>query len=172
VYQCQWWWNFHVPGVFREWLLVTRQQRWTRATTTGLPLGAFVICISELQKGYIDHAVNLIPVRTRANCHSWPASRDDGNTAGGDIPCEGQRFRLDPSFDASHLYSPVARMVAKAMQVYGAIVTDKGGAVVTQAQDPRPYEASHGRVNPYPALLNPKNRYPGTPSTSCSTRYR
>jgi hypothetical protein len=76
------------------------------ATATGLPLGAFVIRISELQKGYIDHAINLIPVRTRANCHSWPASRDDGNTAGGDIPCEGQRFRLDPSFDASHLYSP------------------------------------------------------------------
>jgi hypothetical protein len=131
------------------------------ATATGLPLGAFVIRISELQKGSIDHAINLITVRTRANCHSWPASRDDGNTAGGDIPCEGQRFRLDPSFDASHLYSPVARMVARAMQVYGAIVTDKGGAVVTQAQDPRPYEASHGGVNPYPALLDPQNRYPG-----------
>jgi len=55
----------------------------------------------------------------------------------------------------------VARMVARAMQEYGAIVTDKGGAVVTQAQDPRPYEAGHNGVNPYPALLDPKNRYPG-----------
>jgi hypothetical protein len=47
------------------------------------------------------------------------------------------------------------------MQKYGAIVTDKGGAVVTQAEDPRPYKASHGGVNPYPALLDPQNRYPG-----------
>ena len=47
------------------------------------------------------------------------------------------------------------------MQKYGAIVTDKGGAVSTQAQDPHPYEATHGGTNPYPALLDPKNRYPG-----------
>lgn len=140
------------PGIFRHPL---------GASASGLPLGAFVIRISELQHGRIDHAVNLIPVRTQANCHSWPANRDDGNTAGANIPCEGQRFRLDPSFNVSKLYSPVARMVAKAMQVYGAIVTDKGGAVVTYAQDPRPYEASHHGTNPYPHLLDPKNRYPG-----------
>ncbi len=140
------------PGIFANPL---------GATATGLPLGAFVIRISELQRGHIDHSVNLITVRTQANCHSWPANRDDGNTAGSDIPCEGQRFRLDPSFDVSTLYSPVARMIARAMQVYGAIITDKGGALATQAEDPRPYEASHGGVNPYPALLDPQNLYPG-----------
>lgn len=102
-----------------------------------------MIRISELQKGHIDHAVNLITVRTQAGCYSWPANRDDGNTAGSDIGCEGQRFRLNPAFDVNRLYSPVARMVARAIQVYGAIITDKGGAVVTQAEDPRPYEASH-----------------------------
>ena len=140
------------PGIFAHPL---------GATATGLPLGAFVIRISELQHGKIDHAINLITVRTQARCFSWPANRDDGNTKGGNIPCEGQRFRLNPHFNASKLYSPVARMVARALQVYGAIITDKGGAVVTQAQDPRPYEARHRGVNPYPALLDPQNRYPG-----------
>jgi hypothetical protein len=140
------------PGIFAHPL---------GATATGLPLGAFVIRISELEHGKIDHAINLITVRTRARCFSWPASRDDGNTTGSNIPCEGQRFRLNPHFDAGKLYSPVARMIARALQVYGAIITDKGGAVVTQAQDPRPYEKSHRGVNPYPALLDPKNRYPG-----------
>lgn len=142
----------HNPGIFANPL---------GATATGLPLGAFVIRISELQRGHIDHAINLITVRTQANCFSWPANRDDGNTAGSDIPCEGQRFRLNPDFDVNSLYSPVARMVARAMQVYGAVITDKGGAVVTQAEDPRPYEAGHGGVNPYPALLDPQNLYPG-----------
>lgn len=34
-------------------------------------------------------------------------------------------------------------------------------AELDQAEDPRPYEASHGGVNPYPALLDPQNLYPG-----------
>jgi hypothetical protein len=129
------------------------------ASASGLPLGAFTIRISELRSGYIDHAINLIVPRTQASCFSWPATRDDGNTAGSDIPCEGQRFRLNPSFKVNTLYSPAARTIARAMQKYGLILTDMGGAVVTMAEDPRPYEATHG-VNPYPALMDPDNLLP------------
>ena len=139
------------PGIFANPL---------GATATGLPLGAFTIRISELQRGHIDHAINLVTVRTRANCSSWPATRDDGNTAGDDIPCEGQRFRLDPSFDVNTLYSPAARIIARAMQQYGLILTDKGGAVVTYAEDPRPYMAAHGGTDPYQALMDPDNLLP------------
>jgi hypothetical protein len=139
------------PGIFKNPL---------GASASGLPLGAFTIRISELQRGYIDHAINLIVPRTQANCFSWPASRGDGNTAGSDIPCEGQRFRLNPSFDLSKLYGPAAQTIARAMQQYGLILTDKGGAVVTMAQDPRTYEASHGGVNPYPALMDPDHLLP------------
>lgn len=139
------------PGIFRNPL---------GASASGLPLGAFTIRISELQSGYIDHAINLIVPRTQANCFSWPANRDDGNTVGSDIPCEGQRLRLNPSFDVSTLYSPAAQTIARAMQKYGLIITDKGGAVVTMAEDPRPYEATHGGVNPYPALMDPDNLLP------------
>jgi hypothetical protein len=120
-------------------------------------LAAGLIRISELQRGYIDHAIILVVPRTQANCFSWPANRDDGNTAGSDIPCEGQRFRLNPSFDVSTLYSPAAQIIARAMQQYGVILTDHGGAVVSYAEDPRLYEAAHGGVNPYPALEDPLN---------------
>jgi hypothetical protein len=41
------------------------------------------------------------------------------------------------------------------MQQYGLILTDKGGAVVTYAEDPRPYMARHGGVDPYQALMDP-----------------
>src|SRR5581483_1622180 len=139
------------PGIFANPL---------GASASGLPLGAFTIRISELQRGHIDHAINLIVPRTQAGCFSWPATRDDGNTAGSHIPCEGQRFRLNPSFDVNLLYSPAARTIARAMQQYGLILTDKGGAVVTMAEDPRPYEAAHGGVNPYPALLDPDHLLP------------
>ncbi len=130
------------------------------ATATGLPMGAFTIRIDELRRGYIDHAVNLATVRTRADCHAWPASRDDGNTDGADIPCEGQRFRLDPTFDISTVRSPAARTIARAMQEYGLILTDKAGALVTYAEDPRPEMARNGGVDPYPALMDPANVVP------------
>src|SRR5262245_34539912 len=57
------------------------------AVATGLPLGAFLIRIEELQRGRIDHAINILTVRVRANCISWPANRNDGNTEGEDFPC-------------------------------------------------------------------------------------
>jgi hypothetical protein len=136
------------PGIFKNPL---------GASASGLPLGAFTIRISELQRGHIDHAINLVVPRTRANCFSWPANRDDGIAVGAGIPCEGQRLRLNPSFDVSKLYSPAAQTIARAMQQYGLIITDKGGAVVTMAQDPRPYEAAHRGVNPYPALMDPNH---------------
>lgn len=139
------------PGIFANPL---------GATATGLPLGAFLIRVDELSSGHIDHAINFNTVRTRADCHSWPATRDDGNTPGADIPCEGQRFRLDPTFDVNTLRDPAARIIARAMQQYGLILTDTGGALVTQAEDPRPFEARNGSVDPYDLLFDPTGTYP------------
>ncbi|GAA3818808.1 hypothetical protein GCM10022226_44150 [Sphaerisporangium flaviroseum] len=139
------------PGIFENPL---------GATATGLPFGAFTIRIEELRRGYIDHALNIVTVRTRAGCHSWPATRDDGYVEGEDIPCEGQRFRLDPAFDVNTLTSPGARTIARAMQEYGLIMTDKGGALVTYAEDPRPYMARNGGVDPYTKLFDPDDLVP------------
>jgi hypothetical protein len=116
-------------------------------------LGAFLIRIEELRRGHIEHAVNIATVRTRAGCQSYPANRNDGNTEGEDIACEGQRFRLDPSFDTSSLKSPAARTIARAMQQYGLILTDKSDALITQAEDPRPHMVKSGGKNPYDELL-------------------
>jgi hypothetical protein len=138
----------HNPGIFGNPL---------GASASGLPLGAGVIRISELQRGFIDHAIILVVPRTQANCFSWPANRDDGNTVGSDIPCEGQRFRLNPLFDVSTLYGRATQTIARAMQQYGLILTDHGGAVVTYGEDARLYEATHGGVNPYPALEDPRS---------------
>jgi hypothetical protein len=122
-------------------------------TASGLPMGAFVIRIAELQRGRIDHAINIATVRTRADCASWPANRTDGVFEGEDIACQGQRFRLDPSFDVRTLGNPAARTIARAMQEYGLILTDKSDALITQAEDPRPYLLENGGVNPYDALF-------------------
>lgn len=135
------------PGIFENPL---------GAVATGLPLGAFLIRIEELKRGHIDHAINILTVRVRTNCISWPANRTDGNTEGEDYPCEGQRFRLDPTFNTNTLRSPAARTIARAMQEYGLILTDKAGSVATQAEDPRPYMAKHNTTeDPYATLIDP-----------------
>jgi len=125
------------------------------ASASGLPFGAYLIRPDELARGYIDHAINIETVHTQANCFSWPATRDDGNTAGADYPCEGQRFRLDPAFNVNTLLNPAARTIARAMQRYGLVLTDTAGALVTQAEDPRPLEAANGGADPYDKLFDP-----------------
>jgi hypothetical protein len=139
------------PGIFTNPL---------GAAATGLPFGAFLIRMDELRRGHIDHAINIQTVRVRANCISWPANRNDGNTEGADFACEGQRFRLDPTFDISTLRSPGTRIVAKAMQEYGLIMSDKSGSLATQAEDPRPEMARTGGPNPYDQLFDPNHEFP------------
>lgn len=133
------------PGIFPSGL---------GATASGLPLLGFVIRIDELQAGVIRHTLNIETVRTQAGVFSWPANRTDGNTADPDILMEGQRVRLDPTFDVTTLPNPAERTIAKAMQDYGMILTDTSGAITMQAEDPRPYMAAHNTTtNPYDAIF-------------------
>ena len=41
------------------------------------------------------------------------------------------------------------------MQQYGLVLTDKAGALVTQAEDPRPLAAANGGIDPYNQLFDP-----------------
>lgn len=133
------------PGIFPSGL---------GATACGLPLLGFLMRIDELQAGVIRHTINIETVRTQSGVFSWPANRTDGNTAGADILMEGQRVRLDPTFDVTTLPNPAERIIAKAMQDYGMILTDTSGAVTMQAEDPRPYMAAHNTTtNPYDGIF-------------------
>jgi hypothetical protein len=123
-------------------------------SASGLPMLGYLIRVSELQTGVIDHAINLEVPLARASVYSWPANRTDGQGTDPTDPAEGERFRLDPSLDLSTLnLSPGALMIARAMQQYGLIVTDAAGAVVIQAEDPRPYE-TNGAPDPYTSFFS------------------
>ena len=64
-------------------------------------------------------------------------------------------MRLDPTLDVTTLPNPAERTIAKAMQDYGIILTDTSGAIVTQAEDDRPYMAAHQTTtNPYTAIFD------------------
>jgi hypothetical protein len=103
-------------------------------SASGLPMLADLIRVSELQAGQINHTIDL-NIPTPRNTFSWPANRTDGVDSNPTDPAEGERFRLDPSVDTSSM-PPGERMIAVALQKYGAIVTDTSGVVDVQAQDP------------------------------------
>ena len=123
-------------------------------TGSGLPLLGFLIRVSDLQSGVINHAINIELPCVRAGSFSWPAQRTDGTCNDPNAPAEGERFRLPASLDLSALnLTPGQFMIARAMQQYGVIVSDLAGRPAIQAEDPRPYEVN-GAANPYAAYFS------------------
>jgi hypothetical protein len=119
------------------------------ATATGLPLLGGLITISDLQRGYIDHALALAIPQATQGVFEWPAQRTDGRYVGGVSIPEGTRFRLDPTVNIASLnLPPFDRMLAQAAQTYGIVIRDQAGAVSFVAQDP-----STAGSNPYPAAV-------------------
>ena len=121
----------------------------TGASASGLPLLGYLIRVSDLQSGSINHTVNLELPKARSGAWSWPAQRTDGWVSDPTAPAEGERFRLPASLNLAQFnLTPGELMVAKALQTYGAIITDSSGSVAMQAEDPRPYEVD-GAGDPY-----------------------
>jgi hypothetical protein len=110
--------------------------------------------LADIQRGSIDHALALAIVDPAPwTSVSWPAQRSDGSPSSTSLISEGTRFRLDPSVNVDGLaLTPLAKMVAKAAQKYGFIVTDKAGAVSIVAESGKGVQAKTG-VNPWTAIM-------------------
>lgn len=101
-------------------------------------------------------------VYPRGDTWSYPAQRSDGFVRNVNQwpyidPAvtlrEGQRVRLDPTLNLASLnLSPLGRMIATALQKYGAIDGDKTGAVEFEGESLRPY-LQRGLPNPWDAIL-------------------
>jgi hypothetical protein len=119
------------------------------ATATGLPLLGGLIRTSELRAGIIPHALALTIPETRAGTFVFPAQRTDGTSNDPFAIPEGTRFRLDPSLDLRSLnLSPPMLTIARAAQTYGMYVTDRGGAVALEVEQP-----TGRKRDPYSALF-------------------
>jgi len=120
------------------------------ATATGLPVAGGMVSIADVKAGVINHALALeIPSPATWNNFSYPAQRSDGNDSSASAIPEGTRFRLDASVNVNSLnLTPLGKMIAKAAQTYGFIVTDQAGAVAVQAQS-----AAGASSDPWPAAM-------------------
>jgi hypothetical protein len=129
------------------------------ASASGLASSGGMIGIREAQSGVIRHALALAILSPAIWTNvSWPAQRSDGSDTGSHAIPEGTRLRLDPSLDVDALkLHPLAKMIAKAAQKYGFIVTDKAGAVSVVTENGAALKATTG-VDPWVGLLR------GTPN--------
>jgi hypothetical protein len=119
------------------------------ARASGFALLAGLILPAELRRGSIGHALVFGYPFTRANGPVSPAVGSDGNAEGPSAIPIGARIQLDPQLDLATLeLRPYERAIARALQVYGAYVSDTGGAISFPVAHPQSY-----RSNPYAGLL-------------------
>jgi hypothetical protein len=121
--------------------------RGASARGSGFALGAGLIRPEELRAGAIRHALvfSLPSEYVKGGGPVPPATESDGrSTLEGAIP-EGARVQLAPGFDVNTLKYRWQRTIARALQLYGMYLADRGGGGVgLVAQNPQSY--AH---NPY-----------------------
>ena len=103
-----------------------RPDGWTSADAAGLPMLPGLARRDEADAGLIRHALRItVPTTQRAYIH--PATHWASSNTDPDEPPMGLRVRLKASYDISHLRGQ-ARVVARALQTYGALVADNAGS--------------------------------------------
>jgi hypothetical protein len=106
-----------------------------RPNAAGFALAGGILRPEEIAQGHIDHALVITTPLTRAGYVACPALGTDGqSTDPGSLP-EGARVQLDPALNVDATSMPAwMKVVAKALQTYGAYVVDTGGSLSIRAE--------------------------------------
>ncbi len=97
---------------------------WSSSNAAGTAQLPLLVRYDEVAAGQINHAISMTGTPTGAS-YVWPASHFASSTNA--APPMGTRFRLKASYDISGL-TPQAKVVAQALKLYGAILTDNGAS--------------------------------------------
>ena len=126
-------------GVSRPWFAVAREFDAHRARASGFPLVAGLMQPEEIEAGRIDHALVFAYDHCRTGFFVPPASTAQttvpGTTYTFGIPMGG-RIQLDPRWDVEHSgLSAAGKVIARALQEYGAFCGDYAGGNVLYANN-------------------------------------
>lgn len=143
-------------GVAPAWNEAERELDAHRARASGFPLIAGLIRVEEIRAGRIDHALvfaydgcmpgRFLPPASTSQA-AMPMTREDG----GGLPM-GARIQLDPELDLAALdLTPAGRVIARALQEYGAYLGDYAGATVLYG------ESSPAALRAWEGVLAPED---------------
>lgn len=121
-------------------------------SATGISYLATTITEGDIESGAIDHAIGFIV--PQCNGSVYPADRTDCGSDPGQ-PAEGQWFRFPSNLTMPSGLSPFAQMVFKAIQTYGMVVIDQGGAVMLAAEQTNDWsDEGHSGTDPITSSLD------------------
>jgi hypothetical protein len=101
-----------------------RPAGWTSADAAGLPIFPGLARWDEVSRGMIDHALRFTAPETR-RAYVYPARHDASDSTDSSLPPMGLRVRLKASVNIAS-FPKQARVVLRALQVYGMILADNG----------------------------------------------
>ncbi len=115
-----------------------RGEQCTSADAAGFPIAPLLFDADEVAAGHVDHAIRFIlpnaTIRAREYVH--PATHGTRATSGpADAPPYGARLRLRADYPLASLPNEGARVVARALQRYGMLLSDAGRVAVTARAD-------------------------------------
>jgi len=121
----------------RAYPTTLRGDQCSSADAGGFPIAAMLFSADEVARGSIDHAIRFIlpNSRMRSGVYVRPASHAGGPSGGSSLPPYGVRFRLRSDFPLASLPNEGARVIARAMQRYGMILSDGGNIALTAQSD-------------------------------------
>jgi hypothetical protein len=118
-------WSVYSAATFDLRSNALRPDTYTSADAAGLPIFLGLARADEARAGAIHHALRIaIPHTQRAFIH--PATHAASSSTNPALPPMGLRLRLKASFDVAALHGQ-ARVIAQALQTYGALVADNSG---------------------------------------------
>ncbi len=90
----------------------------------------------EIKRGRIDHALQMTLPGIGTGPPRCPADYSVDTVSEADAPPEGIVYQLDPTFDVESSSLPrFTKIVARALQRYGAVVVDNGGQIAFRAEN-------------------------------------
>jgi hypothetical protein len=101
-----------------------RPAGWTSADAAGLPIFPGLTRWDEVSRGVIDHALRFTAPETR-RAYVYPARHYASDSTSSSLPPMGIRVRLKASVNIAS-FPRQARVVLRALQVYGMILADNG----------------------------------------------
>jgi hypothetical protein len=114
-------------------------QTWWGISASSLSLVGGLISLEDLEKGQINHALEMAIPERSASVYASPAQRTDGKSTNPLALPEGAHLRLNPKLNLAALHLPrLTLMLAEAAQRYGIFITDGSPIAEFYAQDPTP----------------------------------
>jgi outer membrane biosynthesis protein TonB len=105
------------------------------ADVANFALAAGLVRPEEIAQGHIDHALAITTPNTRQGYIACPATNSDGKHTDPNALPIGAHIQLNPSINVATLNIPSwQKVIATALQKYGAYVTDTGGSLAVQAE--------------------------------------